>query len=111
MAKKKQLPANSDQSAVDNGPKITATATPYTVGLWAGKKQWRCLLCAFDTLDENAMFEHIDTHRLGLAQVRTDDDIRQDRDGETDVFEVELEEIDSTKDELGNDHKVFTIKE
>ena len=44
----------------------TSSATPveveelYTVGEWAGMKQWKCALCPWDTLErEEAMLEHL----------------------------------------------------
>jgi hypothetical protein len=117
MAKKKTVsmnpPAGTSQVPVDIG-EGTATTTPYTVGTWAGKTQYRCVLCAFDTLDEDAIFAHIETHRLGTPpptppQIQSTDLERGEEVEE--VFEVELEEVSSTIDEQGKEHKTFTLKE
>jgi len=123
MVKKKKT-VISDQSTMISleEPKITATATPYTVGLWSGLPLYKCLLCKFDTLDEDAIFQHIETHQLSklkspssilVADKRGNevtDQIASDGDSDG-VFEVELKEVESTTDEQGNEHKTFTIKE
>ncbi|RJP53624.1 MAG: hypothetical protein C4583_04360 [Anaerolineaceae bacterium] len=92
----------------------------YLVGTWAGLRQYRCLSCEFDTLDENAMFEHIEAHRLGTVNQPPADPTPSPSPNATsafgegddaEVFEVELREIGSTVDEQGNEHKTFTVKE
>jgi len=31
----------------------------YSIGKWAGMEQYRCMHCAFDTLEKGAMLEHL----------------------------------------------------
>lgn len=98
----------------------------YSVGLWANLPQYVCNACGFDTLDPRAMQEHLFwTHSVmvemegtPLTPIPGPSPISKTEMGEgiydsddEEVFEVELEEIGSTVDEQGNDHKTFTVKE
>jgi hypothetical protein len=128
MAKMKKKAESREQRTEG----VSQKPVTYEVGAWAGMPQWRCLLCGFDTLDENAMFEHIETHKLGApppstslkstgtmkaASPQTDPQSAGAGEhgnlgeGKDEVFEVELEEVSSTVDEQGNEHKTFTVKE
>ena len=118
MAKKnrEQRAEGGTQSRGDASQKIKAEARTYEVGTWAGFPQWKCLLCAFDTLDEDAMIAHAEAHRDGTWNQTPPPEPnppplpqREEELGE--VFEVELKEIGSTVDEQGNEHKTFTVKE
>lgn len=115
------------------------TPALYTAGEWAGRPHYRCAVCKYDTLDEEAMLGHIEKmHRprptlrrapsVFVADKRGNEislsltpdltpspspkgegsDGRGEEDG---VFEVELQEVESTTDEQGNEHKIFSIKE
>ncbi len=113
----------------ETAPVEEKTETLYTVGLWKGLKQYRCMWCAFDTLNEETMFKHIEAHRLANRPTppRKPSVLVADKRGnevdltpspspagegsDEDVFEVELKEIDSTVDKQGNVHKTFTVKE
>lgn len=116
MAKKQKAESgrksNLTPSPFPEGKQDIAT---YVIGTWAGLPQWRCLLCAFDTLDEQEMIEHAEAHGLGTAIFPPEPpplDPAPDKEGEeADVFEVELKEIGSTVDKQGNEHKTFTVKE
>ena len=101
---------------------VDATTTPYEVGSWSGLPQYRCLLCKFDTLNEDTIFKHIEeTHQLGKQQSpsvlvadKRGNDVTDQVSSEGDLngmFEIELKEVSSTTDEQGNEHKTFTIKE
>lgn len=95
----------------------------YVVGNWAGLPHFSCVHCGFDTLDEAAMLEHIEAHRLGTVNLPPDltpnptpapspfSTNENGEGGQADVFEVELEEIGSIVDEQGDEHKTFTVKE
>lgn len=120
MAKKSrgQRAEGRRQNAEGRRQNAEAEARTYEVGTWAGLPQWRCLLCGFDTLDEQAMLEHAGEHAGSPQRV----DLTPEQNpplpfpavegGEEEgVFEVELKEIGSTVDEQGNEHKTFTVKE
>ncbi len=51
-----------DKSGAQKAEGGTQKAALYEVKAWAGKPQYCCLLCTFDTLDEDAMFDHIASH-------------------------------------------------
>lgn len=91
----------------------------YQTGAWAGIPQYRCTLCNFDTLHKDVMIDHLQVvHHIGKKAVVpsataanndvTDQGADSDLNG---MFEIELEEVSSTTDEQGNEHKKFTIKE
>lgn len=116
MAKKKaesrmQKAEGGAQSHGDALQKAEAEAKTYEVGAWAGFPQWRCLLCGFDTLDEQAMLEHVEAHKKGTLgadmQVSPDSPTHSPspigEGEEAEIFEVELKEIGSTVDEQGNE--------
>ncbi|MFZ5856782.1 MAG: hypothetical protein ACOYZ6_08125 [Chloroflexota bacterium] len=123
MAKKKaesrtQKADGGTQSHGDALQTAESEARTYEVGTWAGLPQWRCSLCGFDTLDEQAMLEHAEAHRLQAQNPPPSPTPDPSPNSENlgrgeleEVFEVELKEIDSTFDEQGNEHKTFTIKE
>lgn len=52
-------------TAVEDLPVETSAAEPvllFTNGTWAGRPQWRCAFCPWDTLEsEAAMLEHYET--------------------------------------------------
>lgn len=55
----------------------------YELGKWGGFTQWRCLFCAWDTLEgEAAMLEHYETvHKLSEVFPRSGSILLADRDG------------------------------
>lgn len=76
MAKKKgQQLAVSNQPSLEPGQGLPAPTQPavedigYTVGLWAWKDQYRCKQCEFDTLNLDAMLEHlVNVHAVFLLE-------------------------------------------
>ena len=76
MAKKKiQQSAVSNQPSLEPGQGDPAPTQPavedigYTVGLWAWKDQYRCKQCEFDTLNLDAMLEHlVNVHAVFLLE-------------------------------------------
>lgn len=94
----------------------------YEIGVWAGLTQYRCKFCKFDTLHQSVIVSHIaETHMKNAdASTASETSTRSPLSEETQVspegdlngvFEIELEEVSSTVDEQGNEHKTFTIKE
>lgn len=91
MAKKKssQLSVISDQLAV--------SAKPYEVKAWAGLPQYCCAVCAFDTLREEVILEHVARHLIPAGDAPSVEAPQMDGDavnaiGET--FEIELTEVE-----------------
>lgn len=144
----KRKAKGSDQSAVISDQSAEGDASPapmstsallpqgdnvsaeYEIGMWAGKPHYRCLLCKFDTLNEDVMLGHIRAmHRPRFIPERAPSVLVADKRGndvtsltpspspegrggaEDEMFEVELKEVESTIDEQGNEHKTYTIKE
>lgn len=76
MAKKRsQQSAVSNQPSLEPGQGDPAPTQPavedigYTVGLWAWKDQYRCKQCEFDTLNLDAMLEHlVNVHAVFLLE-------------------------------------------
>lgn len=100
--------------------------TDYTLGTWAGKVQYRCRRCAFDTLDWARMQAHLLEHSPQPPAPAPSPILVADKRGnevaagapahdvavpEGEEYEIELEEIGSTVGEDGNEHKTFTLKE
>lgn len=88
----------------------------YAVGAWAGKPHYTCMLCLYDTLDESMMLRHIQAVHHPLPAPKRGNDVTHQAANEDDgdlngMFEVELVEVESTTDEQGNEHKIYTIKE
>lgn len=132
----KRKAKGSDQSSVSSeqvvelrDPEPVSAAEEYVKGMWAGQPHYTCTLCLYDTLDESMMLRHIQMiHHPQPAPKRApsvlvadkrDNEITltpspspegrgEDEDG---MFEVELEEVECTTDEQGNEHKIYTIKE
>ncbi len=106
-------------------PAAEESETLYTVGTWHGFKQYRCVHCKFDTLNEETMYRHFETHRppsqpavkpsVLVADKRgnevDDFTLAPGGRGEQDVFELELKETNSKVDPDGNVHKTYTVKE
>lgn len=108
-------------------PEIPEASEGYEVKQWVGKLLYICKTCKFDVLDdERKMLEHIQSqHRPRpvprrapsvLVADKRGNDVTNQAAGEDDgnlnhMFEVELEEVESTIDEQGNEHKTYTIKE
>jgi hypothetical protein len=55
MARKKKSDIVEEQPAQESAP----AEIGYKVGQWAGKPQYQCKQCEFDTLDLDAMLEHL----------------------------------------------------
>lgn len=99
--------------------KAEETETLYVVGTWAGQPHYTCLNCKFDTLELQVIEQHVVRHRPGNRTPQTaprgidnvDHQATADSGDLNQVFEVELQEVDSTIDEQGNEHKTYTIKE
>lgn len=117
MVKRKQEAVSPEQLTVINDQE----AALYEVGQWAGKPHYKCLLCKFDTLEEDVILIHIQTHFGGsqtkpsvLAADKRGNDVMDQVTSDGDLngmFEVELKEVDSAIDEQGNEHKTYTIEE
>jgi len=93
--------------------KVWASATPYTVGQWRGRPHYKCALCPFDTLNEDAIFDHIASHQLARKSITQSvaSTLEPEQTGKADMFELELEEVSNFTDEAGTEHKKFTVKE
>lgn len=55
MAKKKKEP----EVKIPEVKKVKTIEDYYSIGKWKGFKQYKCKLCAFDTLEENVIKDHI----------------------------------------------------
>lgn len=102
---------------IPNEPAVQAEH--YQIGVWSGIPQYRCTLCAFDTLEKPAMLAHLyDAHGLQVEGYRpstpeqsTATTPATDTRSDEEVFEVELKEVSETVDDQGNVHKQYTIKD
>lgn len=124
-----QSSVNSEQVVEMQEPEPVPGIEEYTKGMWAGKPHYTCALCLYDTLDESMMLQHIQMvhhpqhpikrtpsiliadkrgNEITLTPNSSPEGREEDEDG---MFEVELEEVESTTDEQGNEHKIYTIKE
>lgn len=123
MVKRKKKAEDAKEPQV---PAASEATQEYEIGQWSGKPHYKCFLCKFDTLNEDAILGHIQAmHRPHFAPKRAPSVLVADKRGndvtnqaasEDDgnlnhMFEVELEEVESTIDEQGNEHKTYTIKE
>lgn len=59
MAKKNQKPEVSVQLPVVENHLAAESEVPYAVGVWANLPQYVCKKCGYDSLDADAMQEHL----------------------------------------------------
>lgn len=112
---------NSKQLSVKREPGVLVLADkPYEIGVWAGVPQYRCKACKFDTLREQAMYDHIAEAHTPVKQRKVvgtalnltpDPSPKGEGSEEEEVFEVELKEVRRSTDENGDEHIRLTIKE
>lgn len=98
---KKSTQADREEGRTLKEPKIQASNIPYVRNTWAGREHWQCLLCSFDTFDEDALFIHIVAHNLGgqkpaAPQAEAEGESNPPEGEQADgIFEIELEEADN----------------
>lgn len=109
MVKKKDESISPPVSSADTPPFSENTkiggeeSKGYTIGQWAGKEQYRCKQCEFDTLDMDVMLDHL--IRMHSAPVSNPSDqpavfpTSTDRSGEAaqDIYDVDLKEVHDGK--------------
>jgi hypothetical protein len=100
MVKKRRIFEKEETAA----PEPANASAGYTIGSWHGHVQYRCTRCPYDVLDKVEKIKaHIEKHLNPTpeqAPVATED-----------VLTLPLVETDSFTDEVGVEHKKFTIKE
>lgn len=96
MARRKKQVSNETRLKEPGQEKL------YRVGSWSGQTQYECTLCAFDTLHEDVMIEHIrSAHTLDslislsepvAARPAQTTDAGEDK-SLIGVYEIDLEEV------------------
>lgn len=85
----------------------------YVIGQWRGHPHYQCTKCRFDTLSKDAIEDHVVLHQvISQTPMKPVDSVQDpEQTGEADMFELELEEVESFTDDAGIEHKKFTVKE
>jgi hypothetical protein len=95
MTKRKSTRVRKKEAApVEKSQEGEKSQLPYTLGKWKGLRQWRCRLCQWDTLvDEAEMLAHIqEKHAPRARQTVTTELPFVDRYGNPIKIETEVEE-------------------